>query len=86
MATHSQEETHNSKLLHDKKMVWTSYQALQLLRFTSKRQASKIFSFESQWDLHPRDPPGYSKQETILKFSLGFCPLGIIFNLKDKKP
>ena len=85
MATHSQEETHNSKPLHEKKMVWTSYQALQLLRLASKRQASKI-NFESQWDLHPWDPPRYSKQENILKFSLGFCPLGIIFNLKDKKP
>lgn len=37
MATHSQEETHHSKLLHDEKMVWTIYQALQLLRLASKR-------------------------------------------------
>ena len=82
MVTNNQKETQKPMPIPDGFI----HLASQLLRPEIEIESPKIFSFESQWDLHPRDPPGYSKQETILKFSLGFCPLGIIFNLKDKKP
>lgn len=70
MATHNQKGAHNSKLPPEGWRIWIPILTPQLLRSAPEWPAHKTSSFESQWDLHPQDPQGYSG---LRKFLNGAC-------------
>ena len=58
--THNQKQTGTPELIPGEQRLWPPHLTSHILRPTSERQASKVSTFDSQWNLFPQDPQGYS--------------------------